>query len=163
MVATTPISEGYVCISDYSTDDTIPNQELNGKTAGDDYLLGAMLGLNSQGKLDFEKELFYGGEGYGIRYDSINRIVTISLSKLTRAEHEDIWQYYYKHKDNKTSKDYLWIVFDNTTPIYYPFFNKSGTKRQYCEGFLTNVRDTWIDTENLIYGCILTFEEVLSG
>lgn len=108
------------------------------------------------------KELFYGGQGYGIRYDSIERTLSITV-KCTKAEHEDVWQYYYKHKDNTTSKDYLWIVFNNTTPVYYPFFNASGTKRQYCEGFLTNVQDSWMDMENNLYTVILSFEEVLSG
>ena len=159
-MVTTPPTVGYVYIFDYLTDGDMDLQELNGKTAGDDYLVGAPIAYRSSGPLDFQKELFYGGEGYGVRYDAINRVVTANV-KVTKAQHEDIWQYYYKHKDNTTDKDYF--CFMRGANDFYPFFNKSGTKREYCEGFLTNVQDMWAEMENNIYTVMLTFEEVLSG
>ena len=47
--------------------------------------------------------------------------------------------------------------------MYYPFFNASGDKREYCEGFLTNVVDVWTPSEQFFYEVMLIFEEVLSG
>ena len=160
MAPTTPMVDMYFYIFDYLTDGDMDNQELNGKVAGDDYLVGVVPNYRSAGPLDFDKELFYGGEGFGMRYDSIERILTVNL-KVTAAEHEDVWQYYYKHKDNKTSKDYA--SWRKATTNYYPFFNKSGTKREYCEGFLSNVVDTWSDSDPFFYDVLLIFEEVLSG
>jgi len=159
-MVTTGMSNGHAYIFDYLTDGDMDLQELDGKTAGDDYLVGAIPNWRSSGPLDFEKELFYGGGGYGMRYDASERVCMVNL-KCTKAQHEDVWQYYYKHKDNKTSKDYFSWRWASTS--YYPFFNKSGTKREYCEGFLTNVIDTWFDSENNLFEMLLQYEEVLSG
>ena len=152
---------GYVSIYDYLTDGDMDIQEESGKTIGTDFLRGAPLNLKSTGKLDFDKELFYGGEGYGFRYDSIERIVTCVL-KCTELEMSNIYKYYYLHKDNGTDKDYLCFR-KGAGDFYDGFHNKSGTAREYCEGFLTFVNDNWTHTESTLYDVLLIFEEVLSG
>lgn len=160
-MVTTPPLVGYVSVYDYLTDGDMDIQEESGKSIGDDFFRGEPINLKSVGPLDFDKELFYGGEGYGIRYDSIERIVTCVL-KCTETEMKKIWKYYYKHKDNGSKKDYL--CFRKAAGDFYDgFFNKSGTERQYCEGFLTFVNDNWSKSDGFLYEIMIVFEEVLSG
>ena len=71
MAPTTPMVDGRFYIFDFLTNGDMDNQELNGKTPGDDYFVGEVITYRSQAPLDFEKELFYGSKGYGIRYNSI--------------------------------------------------------------------------------------------
>ena len=160
MVTTAP-SIGYISVYDYLTDGDMDIQEESGKDIGTDFFRGAPINLKSVGKLDFEKELFYGGEGFGMRYDSINRIVNAVL-KVTEAELAAIYKYYYLHKDNGTDKDYLCFR-KGAGDFYDGFHNKSGGAREYCEGFLTSVNDNWTHSESSLYEVLITFEEVLSG
>ena len=157
-MVTTPMSDGYFYIFDYATDTAdFDNQELNGKTVGVDYLTAAPKDYTSPGKLDIEIERFYGGEGYGMRYDMIERVVTAEL-KCTATERDNIWKYYYKHKDNDTDEEYLsWRRASND---YVTFYNEDADAKDYCEGFLVNVIDVWTDTEANLYTVRLTFEEV---
>ena len=160
-MVTTPPLVGYVSVYDYLTDGDMDAQEEDGKTIGTDFFRGAPINLKSTGKLDFDKELFYGGEGYGFRYDSIERIVT-AVFKCDENEMKNIYKYKYKHKDNGSSKDYL--CFRKAAGDFYDgFFNKSGTEREYCEGFLTFVNDNWTPSESNLYEVMIIFEEVLSG
>ena len=160
MVTTAP-SIGYISVYDYLTDGDMDIQEESGKDIGIDFFRGAPINLKSTGKLDFDKELFYGGEGYGFRYNSIERIVSCVL-KCTELEMSNIFKYYYRHKDNGNDKDYL--CFRKAAGDFYDgFFNKSGGNREYCEGFLTFVNDNWTPTDGGLYEVMIQFEEVLSG
>ena len=159
-MVTTEMSDGHFYVFDYLTDGDMDLQELSGKTPGDDYLVGAIPNWRSVGPVEFDKEQFYGGKGYGIRWDVIARVLSVNI-KCTKAQHEDVWQYLYKHKDNKTDKDYASWRWATTS--YYPFFSAAAAKREYCEGYLTNVVDTWFDSESELFECLLIFEEVLSG
>jgi len=157
----TPPKIGYVSVYDYLTDGDMDNQEESGKDKGADFFRGEPINFKSVGPLDFDKELFYGGEGYGFRYDSIERIVTCVL-KVNEEDLNDLFEYYYKHKDNGSSKDYLcWRK--GSHDFYDGFKNKSGGSREYCEGFLTFVNDNWTKSDHFWYEVMIVFEEVLSG
>lgn len=160
-MVTTPPLVGFVSIYDYLTDGDMDIQEEAGKDKGADFCRGAPINLKSTGKLDFDKEIFYGGEGYGFRYDAIERIVT-GVLEVTEEDLADIYEYYYKHKDNGSSKDYLCFR-KGAGDFYDGFFNKSGGNREYCEGFLTFVNDNWTHTRSNLYEIMFVFEEVLSG
>ena len=133
----------------------------NGAVEGTDYLVGAPKDYTSPGKLDIDIERFYGGKGYGMRYDMIERVITTEL-KVTITQRDNIWDYFHRHKDNTTSADYFSWRFGSGANDFVKFFEEDDTKIEYCRGFLVNVVDIWSDSESSLYTMRLKFEEVWS-
>ena len=157
------MSVGYVYIFDYITDagDDMNLQDLDGKVAGTDYCVGPPQASNSPNKLDIEIERFYGGGGYGMRYDMIEEPITLEL-KCSFTERDNILDYFARHKDNKTSADYISWRFGSGVNDFVKAYDKDAVKMEYCRGFLTDVSPIWTDSESNLWTVRIKFEVVWS-
>lgn len=106
--------------------------------------------------------------GYALKYEKIdpnrlqvNGVVSSTSLSTTLTDLKYIKNYFVQHKDSD-DPDYLFICFDYTNDLWYPFYDDDETYSECARGWFKGINDTWNQSRPQVFAIQILFEVIWS-
>jgi len=160
MAEDTALTAGYIYVCNHLTGADGDAQRIDLAEVGQDWFnILIPVTYQDRDKGDIDKEIFYGNEGYFIRYDAREEVYIATGKVNTRTEVGYVKSYWGRQNDGRNQDpDYLFVM--HGANDFFPFSYSDGTLKEYARGFMQEPQFIWLDSEHEKYTVIFKFHVV---